>query len=103
MPNKSAEQQQILRNDMIKELKEINTNSNCKGAPSEWFFPEQKKGTPSCKPGTNLYKAFTTCNNCTVKEKCLTFAVKHNCVGVWGGKYLSYSGLSKLKIKEKNV
>lgn len=77
--------------DMTKELEPLYKKANCINCPTEWFFPNTQKGRPSSKPGTNLFKAYAVCADCTVKKECLNFAVKYKCIGVWGGKLLSDS------------
>jgi hypothetical protein len=74
---------------MTKELEQLYKKANCTDSPSEWFFPAIQKGRPSEKPGSNLYKAYSVCADCTVKKECLNFAVKYKCIGVWGGKLFS--------------
>jgi hypothetical protein len=54
----------------------------------------------SAKPGSLLHEAFTICNECDVKKECLEFALAHDCVGVWGGKYIGFAGVSPIKLKE---
>ena len=85
--------------NMSKELEPIYAKANCKGKNGTLFFPLQGKGTPSVKPGTPLHEAFTICNECDVKEKCFNFAVAHECVGVWGGRYFGLQGVSTAKIR----
>lgn len=86
--------------DMTKELNPIYKKANCTNAPTEWFFPTIKKGKPSSKPGSNLYKAYSVCADCKVKKECLNFAIKYNCVGVWGGIFFSTT-LKRKTIKTK--
>jgi len=89
-----------LRDENIaKELQPIYAKANCRGKDGALFFPTQGKGMPSVQPGKPLHEAFTICNECDVKEECFNFAVAHDCVGVWGGRYFSLIGLSKVKIK----
>ena len=91
---------QLRDENIAKELGPIYAKANCKGKNGALFFPTQGKGTPSVKPGTPLHEAFTICNECDVKEECFNFAVAHECVGVWGGRYFSLIGISNTKIKE---
>jgi hypothetical protein len=76
---------------MTKELEQLYKKANCINCPTEWFFPNIQKGRPSDKPGTNLFKAYSVCADCTVKKECFDFAVKYKCIGVWGGKLFSDS------------
>ena len=85
--------------DMSKELDPIYKKANCTDSPSEWFFPAIQKGRPSDKPGSNLYKAYSVCANCKVKKECLDFAIKYDCVGVWGETFFS----TILKRKANNI
>ena len=50
----------------------------CQGRPElDWFDLD-----------CNLQQTLTICMGCTVKERCLEFAVEHRMVeGVWGGLY----------------
>ena len=86
--------------DISKELEPIYAKANCRKKNTSLFFPELGKGMPPSRPGTALHEAFTICNECDVKEECFNFAVAHECVGVWGGRYFSLIGLSKIKLKE---
>ena len=90
-----------LQNENIsEELEPIYEKANCVDCPSEWFFPLNTKGKLSVKPGSPLYNAFATCNNCKVKTKCFNFAKKHSCVGVWGGRLFTFSKISRAQIRE---
>ena len=102
--NKPYYEMNKLRDENIaKELQPIYAKANCRGKDKELFFPPQGKGMPGSKPGTPLHEAFTICNECDVKEECFNFAVAHEEVGVWGGRYFSLIGLSKIKIKEQTT
>ncbi len=76
---------------IFNELTPLYKNANCINCPTEWFFPNIQKGRPSQVPGSNLFKAYSTCADCKVKKECFDFATKHKCVGVWGGKLFSDS------------
>jgi len=89
--------------NVSRELEPIYAKANCKGKDNSIFFPVQGKGMPSVQPGKPLHEAFTICNECDVKEECFNFALAHECVGVWGGRYFSLIGLSNVKIKENAV
>lgn len=89
--------------NVAKELEPIYAKANCKGKDGSLFFPAHSKGMPSAKYGTPLHQAFTICNECDVKVECFNFALAHECVGVWGGRYFSLIGLSKIKIKENTT
>ena len=98
--NKPYYEMNKLRDENIaKELQPIYAKANCKGKDNSLFFPTQGKGMPGSKPGTPLHEAFTICNECDVKEKCFNFAVAHECVGVWGGRYFGLQGVSTAKIR----
>ena len=103
MSNAYQEATRLRDENIAKELQPIYAKANCKGKSNAIFFPEQTKGMPSAKPGTSLHEAFTICNECDVKEECFNFALAHECVGVWGGRYFSLIGLSKVKIKENAI
>ena len=100
MANKWILEHQIRNENIAKELEPIYAKANCRGKRSELFFPPIGKGTMSVKPGSLLHEAFTICNECDVKKECLEFALAHDCVGVWGGKYISFAGVSPIKLKE---
>ena len=89
MANKWIEKQQLRDENISKELEPIYKNANCINCSSEWFFPTIGKGKPSTKPGSPLYNAFALCADCKVIDLCKEFAIKHKCVGVWGGKLFS--------------
>lgn len=96
---KSEQRLKLLSNDMVNEHQIICKNANCEGCPSEWFFPDIGRGGVSHKYGTPLHKGLTTCSNCTVIKECYNFAVKHECIGVWGGVYFNTIGKPSKKIK----
>ena len=103
MTNKYHEFKLIRDEKMYRELETIYKKANCRGKPTKLFFPELGKGLQSCKPGTPLHEAFTLCNDCDVKQECLAFGVKHDCVGVWGGRYISFVGVSNIQIKQGEI
>ena len=104
MMNKPYYEMNKLRDENIaKELQPIYAKANCRGKDGELFFPTQQKGMPSSKPGSPLHEAFTICNECDVKIECFNFALAHEEVGVWGGRYFSLIGLSKIKIKGETI
>jgi hypothetical protein len=96
MPMKTNKEKKLLNEQITKELKVIYADANCTNCPSEWFFPENKKGGVSAAPGSNLHCAFLTCNECKVKTECFNFARTYDCVGVWGGRLFTFAGISKL-------
>ena len=102
--NKPYYEMNKLRDENIaKELQPIYAKANCRGKDNSLFFPIQGKGMPPSKPGTPLHEAFMICNECEVKEECFNFAVAHEEVGIWGGRYFSLIGLSKIKLKEETT
>ena len=87
--------------EVAKELHPIYKYANCVDCPSDWFFPPDKRGGKhTAKPGSSLFNAFSTCNECKVKQECFDFAKKHGCVGVWGGKLFISGKISKVQITE---
>jgi WhiB family redox-sensing transcriptional regulator len=54
------------------------SQASCIGTDPEAFFPEDKgyDYTPEVK---------RICNNCPVKNECLSFAVRYRVQGYWGG------------------
>jgi len=51
-------------------------DASCRGFDSELFYAES---------GAAIMKAKTLCATCSVREKCLEWAVKREEFGVWGG------------------
>ena len=87
--------------EVAKELKPLYKYANCVDCPTDWFFPLEKRGGKyKANPGSDLFNAFSTCNECKVKQECFVFAKKHGCVGVWGGKLFISGKISKVKITE---
>ena len=103
MSNAYQEALRLRDENVFRELEPIYAKANCKGKNGALFFPIQGKGQPSVKPGTPLHEAFTICNECDVKEECFNFALAHEEVGVWGGRYFSLIGLSKIKTKGETI
>lgn len=54
--------------------------ANCKGIPTEEFFPDIEKFKPEDKV---LFKR--VCGACPVQQRCLEWALVHERYGVWGG------------------
>jgi len=101
MGTKTNKEKKLLNEQMTENLETIYANANCTNCPSDWFFPpDGRGGRLSISPGSNLYNAFKTCNECKVKEKCFNFAKEHDCVGVWGGRLFTHRKISKIKIRE---
>jgi len=48
----------------------------CAGVDSALFFPSKGEASDAAK---------ALCAGCSVKTECLTFALEHDCQGVWGG------------------
>ena len=103
MSNAYKKMIQLRDENISKELEPIYAKANCKDKDNSLFFPVQGKGMMSSKPGSPLHQAFIICNECNVKEECFNFALAHECVGVWGGRYFSLIGLSKIKMKENVI
>lgn len=103
MSNAYLEALRFRDENISRELEPIYAKANCKGKDGALFFPTQGKGQPSVKPGTPLHEAFTICNECDVKQECFNFALAHEEVGVWGGRYFSLIGLSNIQIKENAI
>jgi hypothetical protein len=93
---KTNEEKKLLSEQITKELEAIYANANCTNCPSSWFFPDNVRGKMPVYPGSNLHCAFATCNECKVKTECFNFAKAHDCVGVWGGRLFTWTGISKL-------
>ena len=86
--------------EIVNELHPIYKYAKFVDCPSDWFFPPDKRGgRHNARPGSDLFNAFSTCNECKVKEECFNFAKKQGCVGVWGGKLFTHRKISKVKIE----
>ena len=46
-------------------------DANCRGLPTDWWFPE---------PGKNATTAKKVCGECAVRDECLTFALAHGVI-----------------------
>ena len=93
----SAKYRSLMDSDMTKELEPIYARANCKGCPSNWFFPPTEvRGRMSVQPGSNLHCGLVTCNGCKVKQKCFDFANAHGCMGVWGGRLFTERNISEI-------
>ena len=80
--------------EIANELHPIYKYANCVDCPSDWFFPPDKRGgRHNARPGSDLFNAFSTCN------ECFDFAKKYGCVGVWGGRLFTHRKISKVKIE----
>jgi WhiB family redox-sensing transcriptional regulator len=54
------------------------------------FFPPDNPGGPKAGKGVTgehgrIKEARTLCMMCPVRQKCLDYAIKNECTGVWGG------------------
>lgn len=96
MGTKTNEEKRLLNEQATKDLKTIYANANCTNCPSDWFFPKNTRGRIRISEGSNLHCAFATCNGCKVKTECFNFAKENSCVGVWGGRLFTFSGISEL-------
>lgn len=65
------------------------TDGNCKGHDVEKWFPIIEKGLPRGqweKYKANTKEAVALCNLCSNREHCLEYSLKHEPIGIWGGK-----------------
>ena len=53
--------------------------ASCWGIETDFFFPEVSSANEENR------KAKKICNNCIVKQDCLTYALHYNVSGIWGG------------------
>jgi WhiB family redox-sensing transcriptional regulator len=62
-------------------------NGDCKGHPTEWWFPLQKTGKREeiveLRKNTKLAKHI--CSTCPVSVECLEYSLKWEPWGIWGG------------------
>ena len=57
-------------------------NGDCSGMPTDWWFPPPHQ---SGEVLTNMRAAIAICNGCTIKQKCLEFALDNPSLqGIWG-------------------
>lgn len=63
-------------------------NGNCKGYPTEWWYPLQKTGKREevVELRKNTAQAKTICATCPDKVECLEYSLKWEPWGIWGGK-----------------
>lgn len=65
----------------------------CRGKPSEWWFPPKEGG-----PGAHIYrKAREVCNNCSVREDCLRWAMDIEGLATKGHRYGMAGGLTPME------
>lgn len=53
-------------------------DANCVGLDVEMFFPDYRGAQYS-------NQMYALCNNCDVKQACISYATKYNMDGFWGG------------------
>lgn len=85
----------------------LTEHANCKGMSINVFFPydrqagrssqQQRDDLPSSNRRNDLLNlAKQTCSACTVTKECLQYAIDHECIGIWGNKFIT----SEYRIKE---
>ena len=65
------------------------TDGNCKGHNVDKWFPIIEKGLPReqwLKFRADTKEAIELCNSCPSKEHCLEYSLRHEPIGIWGGK-----------------
>ena len=63
-------------------LKYVATNANCSGVDTELFFePDNSRNAIR----QNLPMIQKICGACRVQEECLTYALRNDVTGIWGG------------------
>ena len=77
-------------------------NGNCKGHPTEWWFPLHKTGKRAERNEikVNISKAKHICSTCPSSFQCLEYSIKWEPWGIWGG----YEEQQRAEMRwEKNV
>jgi hypothetical protein len=62
---------------------------NCKGHDVDKWFPVIEKGLPReqwLKFRADTKEAIELCNSCPSMEHCLEYSLRHEPIGIWGGK-----------------
>lgn len=57
-------------------------NGSCTGKPVEWFYPEAPRTRQSI---INNRAALKLCEECTIVDSCLNYALEFELHGIWGG------------------
>lgn len=58
------------------------SKANCKGRPTEWWYPAEKQTRES---NANTRNAIEVCRDCRIKLSCLMYSLKYEPNGIWGG------------------
>ena len=64
-------------------------DGNCKGHDVDKWFPVIEKGLPReqwLKFRADIKEAIELCNSCPSMEHCLEYSLRHEPIGIWGGK-----------------
>jgi len=65
------------------------SDGNCKGHSVDKWFPIIEKGLPReqwLRFRTDTKEAIELCDSCAVQEHCLEYSLRHEPIGIWGGK-----------------
>lgn len=65
------------------------SNGSCKGEDVAKWFPLIEKGLPKAqweKYKRDMDDAISICNSCPAKDDCLEYSLRHEPLGIWGGK-----------------
>lgn len=77
--------------DLIGGITQANTDwmvdAACKrhDNPEWWFPPSTSKGRMRIRVSPEALQAVAICNECSVKEQCLEYALEWEPNGIWGG------------------
>lgn len=64
---------------------EMPRDGECKGKPTEWFFPTRGESNSRRYLRENVVKAKECCRKCSINHYCLEYSLRHEPFGVWGG------------------
>ena len=65
------------------------SDGNCKGHNVDKWFPVIEKGLPReqwDRYKADMKEAVELCKSCLVSEHCLEYSLRHEPIGIWGGK-----------------